>query len=181
MPVNHAAILPSEMLLFCALAGSQNVECVVESGRRHGYSTEVLARQGWRVLSIDTHPNQEADSRLHYGNLTLLSGDGLTRVPELLTGRRAAVLLDGPKGMVALRLLDSIRDQIVLGAIHDCYQGTDVRRELTQRGAVFSDDPEFLAEFGELDTEMLVHRGYDSHDFLREANVLGILKGGRWD
>ena len=170
----HAAILPSEMLAFCAMCLEQGVIRVVESGRRYGYSTDVLSRMPWETVSIENSPEAEYDSRLD--NVTLLKGNGEQMVP-LLVGAGTAVLLDGPKGLKAWALFQQIRNKIVLCGIHDVYRGTQIRDMAA--GAFFTDQQEFVDEFGWLDAEMFKMRGFTSHsELFSGGNVLAILAGG---
>ena len=113
------AMLPSELLMFLALCLENRIELVIESGRKEGFSTEMLCSVGdWRVESVERHIVAEADERLasYYGNrLTLRCGDGRLLVPILSDphNKRTAVLLDGPKSTGANLLYPKIRDGIV--------------------------------------------------------------------
>lgn len=170
VPPQHAAILPSEMLAFCAYCREHCVERVVESGRRYGYSTDVLSRMDWEVISIELNPEPTYDARLR--NVQLVKGDGEELVPTLVD-ENTAVLLDGPKGLKAWRLWKAINPSVC--GIHDAYPGTEIRELATD--AVLTDRQEFVDEFGWLDMEMLRFRGFNSHsELLPNGSVLAILE-----
>lgn len=173
----HGSILPSEMLLFCAAALEAGVSTVIESGRRFGQSTEILAMlNNWTVYSVERDSSKEqraSDARLaRHANLRLVAGSGERMVPRLAAEHApAAVLLDGPKGVLALSVANSIKTPVV--AIHDCYPHTEVRQRFT--GAVFTDDPEYVERFGWLDEATLKYRGHANHgEILPFAGVLGV-------
>ena len=131
VPLRAGAMLPSELLLFAALCLETEVGVVVESGRKEGYSTEILCRVGgWLVHSVEKAVVEEADKRLAAacgGRLALHRGDGRRLVPTLVdAARRTAVLLDGPKSTGANLMLPSIRGAAVFVGIHDVpLLGTD--------------------------------------------------------
>ena len=175
-----SGIMPSEMLLFCALCWEQNVRTVVESGRKNGYSTEVLAACMPNVVSIESTPVREADSRLRdRENLALVTGDGRKLVPHYIAGR-TAVLLDGPKGMGAYQLFDGIRDNVVFAAIHDMTAANEARAQI--REGWYSDDAAWTAEFGYLDEFWVTNGGYSSRaEMTRDSFGFGIYRGGQWE
>lgn len=185
VPPQHAAILPSEMFAFVALCWDQGVTVVVESGRRYGYSTEVLCRCGFEVVSCETDPDPYSDERLAgFGNLKMVREPGERALPLLLDenrNKKTAVLLDGPKGLTAFGLYRELQDRAVLWGIHDCYPGTPVRTKVIENGGCCTDAPCWIASVGGLDEQSLRYRGYKTHgDLLTVGNVLGLLPGGRW-
>ena len=193
VPLRAGAMLPSELLLFASLCLETEVDLVVESGRKEGYSTEVLCRVGgWQVRSVERAVVEEADERLAAacgGRLALHRGDGRRLVPTLVdAARRTAVLLDGPKSTGANLMLPSIRGAAVFVGIHDVpllgtdHQGNARRASIENGAAYFTDDPDYVARFGWYDRAWMDRSGYKSHrDFLNVCCVLGIFRGGRWD
>ncbi len=191
--IGGGAMLPSELLMFLALCFENRIELVVESGRKNGFSTEMLCSVGdWRVESVETHVIAEADARLasrYDERLTLRHGNGKLLVPTLIdTKKRTAVLLDGPKSTGANLLYPKIRDSIVFCGIHDVpllgsEGGGDSRRASIANGVLyFTDDEKYLAAFGHYDRVWMDGSGYKSHgDFIKARCVLGIFPGGLWD
>ena len=181
VPPQQDAILPSEMLLFCRTCLSCGVRHVIESGRKYGYSTEVLCQFDWRVSSIECSPDNESDARLsRYGNLQMIHGMAENTIKQLFSDKPTAVLLDGPKGLVALSIMQKLWQYAAVWAIHDVYCGTKIRDELGKYdGVTFSDDSVHLSQFGAMDVDALRLRGYTSHgELLPVGNVLGVVCRG---
>lgn len=167
-PYEPRGIFPSEMALVLGLCRKLEVDVVIESGRARGYSTYLLAKylpHGERypeVVSIDRWRDGDAlfaEGRLKaYGNVQLDYGDGCELVKEWVDRSdwgRVAVLLDGPKGHPALRVLASC-PKIAVGFIHDMRQldhgkPAPFRLEAEKRGGWFTDDPEYMAATKHLD------------------------------
>lgn len=125
-------IYPSEMLLACSLCRHLRADLIVESGRCHGYSTEVFANffPETPIISIDIDPPMKtALKRLkHYENIDLVTCDGCEMAPAIHAAdeSRVFVLLDGPKYHRAMRLsrilfeMDLLTEKrIVCVCIHD--------------------------------------------------------------
>lgn len=169
-------ILHSEMLAICAVCDELDVEVIIESGRARGQSTYMLAKyfrsQPVKIISIDWkgsyYFSEEDDTfareRLApYDNVEILYGDSLQVMPELvrkLAGKRIAVLLDGPKGQVAmdlLRRLISEPEDIVAAFFHDTMKGTPQRQSLEDTFArvFFTDDQGYLKSYSELDVSCI--------------------------
>jgi len=160
-------ILNSEMLAVCALSKSLGVDVAIESGRARGQSTHVLARcfQGspTRVISVELYRDEDAkfaEGQLSgFDHVELLYGDSTVLLPELvagLEGKRIAVLLDGPKGQVAIdlaRKLFELSPGVVAAFMHDTRRQTPQRATLEAMGGrvFFTDDQEYVARFGSLD------------------------------
>jgi predicted O-methyltransferase YrrM len=112
----EGAIFPREMVFFLALCDASDVRVIVESGRQDGYSAELIgfyARQmGGRAYSIDFEYDAERAARCRARlatnpALTLVKGNGVTWLGPLLRRHAptpSAVLLDGPKGYLAMSL-----------------------------------------------------------------------------
>jgi len=204
IPPQHGGILPSEMLLFVSQCLEHKVSHVIESGRSLGHSTEILAQfpDYWRVTSIEKTPEREADRRLRkYEHIRLLHGNGRSMMRDLLEAHPgAALLLDGPKGVIGLALYWKHRKEIALAGVHDLHRqgqwsdelrmavdvldvsvpGGSASRVFADRmpGAILSDGPAFVARFGYLDITALKYIGHTHTSLLPVASVLGIFPGG---
>lgn len=186
-------MLPSEMLLFASVCMDQGVTHIIESGRKYGFSTEVLSRCGaFSIYSIENDPIEESDKRLksQFSQLQFIRGNGNGLVPLFvseLSTNRVAVLLDGPKNVTGCKILNGISSEIVLAGIHDVCKG-DQRGGLnpgritleTEYSCYFSDDSTLLDEFGKVDSGFLFPT-YSSHsELLSNSCVLGVVKGAAW-
>lgn len=190
IPYRESGILPSEMLLFLVACKDQAVTHVVESGRCRGYSTEVLAEAGLQVISIDRSYDADCDRLKHYPNLQMRQGDGVQLVPRAVVDWRqhhVGVLLDGPKGEKAFRVMDEIHNDVALVAIHDLHQcsvagGVNRSFELASgRRHFLSQSAEWIARFGHLDKEAVAVAKHESRESLTAFGYwLGIFPGGRW-
>lgn len=133
-------ILNSEMLSFCSICDVLGVDIILESGRYRGQSTLVLAKffkdSGKKIISIDL---VEDDNTIHaqkklekFADVELIYGDGTKIIPQLVKkfkNKKVAVLLDGPKGKLAVDLMDfiSTNENFYFGAIHDVKSGSESR------------------------------------------------------
>ena len=102
----------------------------VESGTYEAQSTELVARYfgtSLRIFTNDYHERPGVRERLaRWPNLVMSVGDSLELLPRYIAslprGSRAVVLMDGPKGAPALKLLHRLFDtspSVVLAALHD--------------------------------------------------------------
>lgn len=138
----EGAILPSEMVFFLARCEEMDIQCVVESGRQDGYSTRLLGefarRQGEiEIYSVDTESDQIRAENCRkylaeYRKLHLLKGNSISVLGQLLEGNSdspTAVLVDGPKGFLAMSLLFASAgyEQVKLLALHNLEQGSPER------------------------------------------------------
>ena len=134
-PYFASSIFPFEMAYFlyeCARAG---IECIIESGRMHGYSTAVLAeygaRQGLRIVSIDyeVDPAVARDCRERLSSfpaVELITGESFRELPRVLRreNRAIALLVDGPKNHNAVYLSSTAAafGTVRLIAHHNAYE-----------------------------------------------------------
>lgn len=153
----EGAILPSEMVFFLSRCEEMDIQCVIESGRQDGYSTRLLGefarRQGIEIYSVDTENDRiRADNcrkrLVEYRELHLLKGNGLSVLGRLLEGisdSPTAVLVDGPKGFLAMSLLFASAGyrQVKLVAMHNLERGS-TGREIFEHQA---DQPVFCEAF----------------------------------
>ncbi len=160
-------ILNSEMLAACAVAQSLGAQIIIESGRARGQSTRTLARYfagtGVRIISLELERDadaQYAEEQLRpFPHVQLLYGDAFRTLPSLLerhAGQRVALLVDGPKGLPAIDLIDrahSEHENVVASFLHDTRRQTPQRERLESGSyrAFFTDDPEYVETFGALD------------------------------
>jgi hypothetical protein len=113
----EGCIFPREMVWFLAICELNGVVNLIESGRQDGYSTELigyfaLERKGL-AISVDSEADREIAWRCRqklFANphLVMIRGDIRSFLgPLLFADRQAptAVLIDGPKGFLALSLL----------------------------------------------------------------------------
>jgi predicted O-methyltransferase YrrM len=151
----------SELLFLWAAVGATVPRQVVESGRARGLSTAALLKlfPQSRIVSLEyeaDHPDARyAEQALSgFPNLALLYGDAKALMPELLLPGDIA-LIDGPKGIaavgLALRVLATGKPAAVF--IHDCFRGQAGRTVLDAKvpGVFYSDAPDFVARFRQLD------------------------------
>lgn len=177
-PYEGRGILHSEMALIIDTCRKWAISAVIESGRARAQSTYMLAKYLPEVLiaSIEarpTHPDSMfgAERVRAFENVQLFDGDGKNGVIALidqLPYKRIAVLLDGPKGLAALELLDKCfrrSPNVVCGFIHDMRKldhGVSspfrVAAEAIHPGATFSDAAE-LAPFAWMDNDILAAGG----------------------
>lgn len=126
-------IFNSELFLALCLIIESKCEIVIDSGRANGFSTEILAKYlsplGVKVISIEFEKNKTSEqvvSRLsRYKNLNCIYGNSIRVIPRIIKGnsdKRIAVMLDGPKGIQAVKLMKRLIkkfENLELGFIHD--------------------------------------------------------------
>jgi hypothetical protein len=168
-------ILRSEMAAVCGIAEALGVRRIVESGRWAGHSTAVLssyfAGSAMVIESVDywrTEVGVACERRLAgRPNVRLYYGDAFKLLPALI-GRATEpvlLLLDGPKGARAVRLIRALMERcphIVGACLHDAYVGSQARRavEETFSAHAFSDLPGFVERFWHLDAGIPVADGH---------------------
>jgi hypothetical protein len=177
-PYEGRGILHSEMALVIDTCRRLSISAVLESGRARAQSTYMLAKYlpDTLIASIEarpTHPDSlfGKERVSAFENVQLFDGDGKNGVVALidqLPYKRIAVLLDGPKGLAALELLDRCfrrASNVVVGFIHDMRRKDHgvaspfrVAAEAIHPRAVFSDAPEY-APFAWMDNDILAAGG----------------------
>lgn len=168
VPNTCSSILPSEMLCFMGVCRQAGIEKIVESGRDYGYSTECLALMGFDVISYEIRPRHDVDARLaKYSNLDLQTGP----CPVVISARpKFGLLLDGPKGFVALQLVESSNPTVV--GIHDMTGTNPARAKVDMMQWVTTDR---LNPCESLDRDHLLPRGLE-RSVLSEAFVLALAQ-----
>ena len=152
------------------------IKRVIESGRARAQSTWILATYLPELEVHSVEMRDDADARFgrervrSLKNVTLHQGDGRELVPLLtwLDKEPTAVLLDGPKGLAAVDLLDQCfrRSHVVAGFIHDMRRLDHGRASPFRVAAaerfpkhLFSDAPELVAQFQHLDAAVIAAGG----------------------
>lgn len=162
-------VLHSEMLLFCSLIEDFGCDCIIESGRGRGQSTEVLARwinSSKIFISIDKKNINDEDEQVSIKKLQdvdviTLNTDSKKSIPTLVekySNCRIAILIDGPKGKMAYRMAKNLFSKyknIVMIAIHDMHYDVNIEiRKKAKREFSYmylSDTDEFVKNFRFLD------------------------------
>jgi len=197
VPHQHGGMLPSELLVFGSLCWIQEVDVIYESGRRFGYSTEVLSRFSVTkdIYSWDL-TEQPRDKWLEKNcpNVILGIGDSTKYVGQDMVSisGRVALLIDGPKGPPAFEMFDKCKDEVVVCAIHDLSRRSEKKgvsggqenmsRTTAEKrfNGCYLEGEDFVARYGYLD-ESAWRRDYNSReDMTRYGFSLGIFPGGKW-
>ena len=120
----------TEGFLACSIYDMLGVDTVLESGRAYGQSTEIFAKYGFNVISIDTCTSYKdaeniAQTRLQgFSNVSLLKGNSTVMFPNLVkqhSDKNIGLFIDGPKGVIPQNsLVESCKQSNVLvAAFHD--------------------------------------------------------------
>ncbi len=157
-------IMASELMLLGSVIEMINPDCIFESGRHNGFSTQFLSEnfKEKEIVSFDYRRDKLArrtEKRLgSFKNLRLLYGNSLYSMPELVSrrGKSAVVLIDGPKGKPALDLVvELFRDpNVIMCVVHDSYLGSEFREKLDEQKEFFyfASDNEVFGQFKDFDT-----------------------------
>lgn len=163
-PYEHRGIIHSEMALIIHTCRRFGIEVVIESGRARGQSTVMLSKYlPWtRVHSVEMREDPDAQFGVErcsgLVNVTLHQGNGMFEVPRLAAlaaPKPTAILLDGPKGAAAVRILAHCFAEcphVRVGFIHDMrkldHGGPSPHRAAAVAKLAkhaFSDDPRLVA------------------------------------
>ena len=173
-PYEPRGIPHSEMALVISTARRLGIEVFIESGRARGQSTYMLAKYlpNAEIYSVDARPNHPdeafARERLKaFTNVTLYINDGAVALLGLAAKsapRPTAVLCDGPKGLFAVAVVERClrHPHVKAGFIHDMrpidHGVPSPYRAAAQAvfpGAMFSDDPDYVAATSWLDAKVV--------------------------
>ena len=203
-PVSYlaAGILPSEMVAFMAMCDEQEVDLVIESGRKNGYSTRTLSRWSQekkvRVFSVETEPIIASDATIKlHDHISLHRGDGHAFVQNAISNEqpssRIAILLDGPKGQEAVDVITTVRQRLAFAAIHDTAHFRRLPKDRTApnpgRAAVkeacrgwgiepiFSND--LTVDIRDID-DTCIPAGQSWNDMTKHGYILAFIKGVKW-
>jgi len=187
-------ILPSEMLCFCSLAWDQQQSEVVESGRKHGFSTEILMKCGFRTVSFEIDPIQETSNRLarlaveNAFDLNMRNEDFTRFAHEVAYVHQCPMLIDGPKGRKAVNITKEAIESLPFAAIHDMSEKAEGgnpnvgRTALNESGLEFVIlGDEFAEEFGNLDSGAWKSDYSSRAEMTRYGFHMAIIKGNKWN
>ncbi len=127
IPYRPKGIFPSELCLLVLFCQENGIDTVLESGVLNGHSTKLLRAllPDVKMVSFEKNPSDQAIAE--FGN-DLIVGDSFEAIPEWIhqnNPERVAVLIDGPKGLLALKLKENLikMDCIKVVGIHDLPRG----------------------------------------------------------
>ena len=156
-------IFNSEILMFVSIVDHLKPHLIIESGRARGHSTKVICEffsdSEYDIHSVEYHKFTNdsiiAMKELYkYKNLTLHFANAFQAIPKLTTNR-CCVLIDGPKGVSAIKLaVELLKNPLVVAVfIHDLHKDSPERplAEKLFSNTFFSDDEEFVETFKKLD------------------------------
>ncbi len=153
VPYRRKGMFYSEVFLFLQACQRHQVETIIESGVKLGMSTALLrAAFSGELISIDKEACQ-----LPIEEVDFMQGDSRKLIPQILrqsAGRRVAVLIDGPKGAEAVKLMWLCLGwaNVRLVGVHDLLPS--VSGPLAE--SCHSHDRRFRESFGQLD-ELIKH------------------------
>lgn len=121
---------PTKILSVIAAARAAGVTRIVEEGRFGGLSAYMYALHGFAVTSIEFLPLDGASAGIAAmaPQISLVTGDGMVLLPQLLTAQDAArtmVIFDGEKRMGAYRTFERVRANVALAVFDDSNVGAD--------------------------------------------------------
>ncbi len=107
------------MFFFGTFAIVLSCDQIIESGGRVGGSSEYLAK-----LFDDVHTVSRDRVDGGWPNVSVHQGDSVETIPNLVeasTAQRIAILIDGPKGEVAVQLAEKLleSEKVSFVAVHD--------------------------------------------------------------
>lgn len=161
LPWTPRGVSYGDMLFAHAVIEDLSPPKIVESGRAQGQSTLILSilYPDTPIISVERkpdHPDEKiALERLkNRKNVDCRYGDARKVLPKVV-GHGDAVMIDGPKGFRALKLIYRLlkHNGPSVAFLHDCGRGTAIRDYIERHcpGAFFADDPRFLERYGALD------------------------------
>lgn len=133
MKYHRRGVLFSEAFAVCALSDLADIDLLIESGIANGVSTEIFAKYGIKKIIGVERAEKEKEQEMFlstqkrlekYSNVSLIQGDSFSVLPKLLrenADKKVALVIDGPKGKLACKLLKKCMSfkNVVFGAIHD--------------------------------------------------------------
>lgn len=156
-PFERKGIWPSEAFAVCSLASTLGLDLILESGVLRGRSTEMFAKYGLTVHSVDRKWNETMDRFEAYPNVTIEIGDSTKILPLIGKGfrRKFGVFIDGPKAHGACRLARSMFKipNVAFIGIHDQRIKHFHLMDSHFGNVVYTDEPCFRDKFGFLDNE----------------------------
>lgn len=171
MPVEWVprGILMSEGFSVCATADALNVDLIIESGIFNGKSTVIWSKYfshcNIPVIAVDLVIREKAKGNLQSfidnKQLTVLTGNGITLLPELIrqnSNKKIGLFIDGPKSYEAVDLAKvcfSQSSNVLFSAFHDSNKASTTRGYLEKWGVpkFYTDDEDFISKYSFLDAD----------------------------
>lgn len=162
VPWQQRSILLSEAFAFCAMCDLFDIDIIMESGIYLGRSTEIWANYfpDKPIYAVDRELREGIIERLKkYNNITLIGGDGLTVLNHLLekfANQKIGILMDGPKGKVAVDWGKEVLSQqgVKFFALHDLSKSKKATRDYfigLNKGKFFTDEKWFVDKYSGID------------------------------
>lgn len=162
-------ILMSEGFAVCAIADYTKVDLIIESGIFNGKSTVIWSKYFSKinvpVIAVDLVVREKAKENLKSfisnNQLTVLTGNGITLLPELIkqnSDKKIGLFIDGPKSYEAVDLAKvcfSLGNNVIFSAFHDSNKASTTRDYLDKWNAekFYTDDDDFVAKYSFLDAD----------------------------
>lgn len=156
-PFARKGIWQSEAFSVCALSSILGIENLIESGVLRGRSTEMFAKYGLNILSVDRTRDKTMSRFDAYPNVKITIANSQKMLPEL--GRQAVkktgVFIDGPKGVGACKLARRMlkHPNVAFVGIHDQRIGHFHVMDKYFPEVIYTDESCFRKRFGYLDKE----------------------------
>ena len=164
LPIEYidTGIMLREGFAFCSMAELFNVDYIIESGVRHGFSTEIWAGffPDKEIYAIDIGEYEKragfdlTRKRLEkHKNIHFVFGDSKNEIPKILqtnAGKTVGVCLDGPKDVVAINLAKTLFNDINCRfvGIHDqCHPDLYHTMASWDKSVWFTDDSWFVEKY----------------------------------
>jgi hypothetical protein len=150
-PYVPKGVFYGELFLFLEVCWHARVSTLIESGVKFGFSTRML-RTTFRgpMISIDREPCRTPEG------VDFVQGDAMQEIPRILArmpGQRYGILIDGPKGDVAIALKNTCLDHesVRVVAVHDAPRG---------RGETFHSLDPVYREYAGRELDALIEHPY---------------------
>ena len=158
-PYISKGIWLSEGFSVCSVASYYDINHIIESGVSEGRSTEIFAKYGCKLTSIERackiHEVERFDrarKRLSNYDINFICGDSVKIIPDIINKStdKLGIVIDGPKGIKACDLArDCVRSKnVAFVAIHD---QRDHIMSNAFKNVFYTDTRWFIEKFGYLD------------------------------
>jgi len=155
-------ILLSEGFAFCAVADLFEINTIIESGIFNGRSTQIWAEyfpKDITILAIDQSLKGATIERLReYKNVWLIQDDSRKALKDqisLLSNKKIAIFIDGPKGYRAVDLARACleSENVIFVGVHDVPKSEKARQimEKWDVSLFFTDEDWFIEAYKWLD------------------------------
>lgn len=141
LPITHVetGIAPSEAFSFCSMCDLYDIDLMIEGGVFKGFSTRIISKYlDCEMISVDRTIFENVKSELSH-RVKFKKGDGTKVIPDLVKlnqNKKIGVLLDGPKGNMAIDLAEAIMkyDCVKFVGIHDMFKNIKYHSSSIQNG-----------------------------------------------